>query len=72
MIAVSETDPIPIDGEPELTSTERKRLRKIIIDDDRMTWARRQSRWILVTLASVAAGGWAAYEWLRAHIVFKP
>ncbi len=68
---MSESDPIPLEGEPELGPAERLWVRKAMRDDARMTWARKQLRWILVTVASVAAAAWALFGWVRDHIVFK-
>lgn len=68
---MSESDPIPLAGEPDLEAAERLWVRKAMRDDARMTWARRQMRWILVTLSALAAGGWALFGWVRDHIVFK-
>lgn len=68
---MSESDPIPLDGSAELEESERLWVRKAMRDDARMTWARKQLRWILVTVASAAAAAWALYGWMRDHIVFK-
>ncbi len=68
---MSESDPIPLDGEPELDPAERLWVRKAMRDEARISWARKQLRWILVTAASLAAGGWALVGWVRDHIVFK-
>jgi hypothetical protein len=67
----SQSDPIPLDGEPDLVSAERLWVRKAMRDDARMSWARKQARWILVTISAAVAGGWALFGWIRDHIVFK-
>lgn len=68
---MTESDPMPLDGERELDPAERLWVRKAMRDDARMSWARKQLRWILVTAASVAVGGWAFVEWVREHIVIR-
>lgn len=68
---MSESDPVPLEGESELDAAERLWVRKAMRDDGRMTWARKQLRWLIVTAAAIGGGGWAAYEWLRDHVVLK-
>ena len=68
---MGESDPIPLDGNPELEANERLWVRKAMRDDARMSWARRKLRWILVSLSAAVAGGWALFGWMRDHIAFK-
>ena len=71
MAEVAGSDPIPLDGAPELTSAERLAVRRWLRDQERMSWARRKIRPILVVLASVIAGGGAVFGWVRDHIIFR-
>lgn len=68
---MSESDPIPLDGSPELSPAERLVLRRIIRERERMTWARKKLGWILSGVVTFVAATWAAVEWLREHVVIK-
>lgn len=68
---MAESDPIPLDGDADLTASERLALRKLIREQERLTWARKQLRWIAVSIASAVAAGWALISWVRDHVVFR-
>lgn len=68
---MSESDPIPLDGDPELDVAERLWVRKAMREEERMRWAQKKLRWVAVSVVSLAGAGWAAYEWLRAHVVLR-
>lgn len=52
------------------TDDEKKRLRKLLQDDDRATWLRKQVRVFTPWVIAVVAGVAGAVEYLRTH--WKP
>lgn len=68
-----DTDPMPLDGSAPLTAAEVKQLRRLLRDDDRATWARKQLRhlvWPLVVAVVVAI--WQAGQWVISHVQVRP
>lgn len=64
---------MPLDGQTPLTEAEVKQLRRLLRDDDRATWARRQLRhlvWPLVVAVVVAL--WQAGQWVVGHVKVHP
>lgn len=66
-----DSDPMPLDGKPDLSEQERLAIRRIIRNEARMTWARKQAVWIVSGLATVAVALVAVFDWVRQHIHFK-
>lgn len=68
-----DSDSMPLDGDAPLTPDERKHLRRLLRDDDRATWARRQLRhlvWPAVTACVFAV--WQAGQWVVNHVRVAP
>lgn len=49
------------------TELERRRLRKLLQDDDRATWLRRQVRVLTPWLFAVVGGLYGAWNYIAAH-----
>lgn len=68
-----DTDPMTLDDwrspqpQPPLSDYELKRLRKVLQDDDRATWLRRQVRvftpWLIAIVGAIAT----AVAWVQSH-----
>lgn len=67
-----DSDGIPLEGEPELTPAERLAVRRLLVADARASWARKQLRVLLPIAVACVVGLWQLFEWVRAHISFKP
>lgn len=50
---------------------ERLGLRRLLRDEARMTWARKNLKSVFIASAGALAAGWALVEWLRDHVQFK-
>jgi hypothetical protein len=62
-----DSDAVPLDGTPDLTADERKRLRKLLLDDSHATWLRKQARVWVPVLFAVVSGMIAVGSWIAAH-----
>lgn len=64
------TTPSELDA-GELTEHERQRLRKILLDQDRTTWALRQLKIFVPMFTAFIVAGWQVWAWVADHIKFK-
>lgn len=67
-----ESRPSPLDGDSPFTAEERRRLRGLLVDDDRATWARKKIAVLVPIVVSLVGGLWVAGEWVVKHITLKP
>ncbi len=67
-----ESGPMDLDGDEPLTPDERQHLRRLIRDDDRMTWARRKMRVFVPGAVAVVIGLWQCLLWIRDHVRVSP
>lgn len=65
-----DTNPMDIDADAPLSKEERAHIRRVLRDDDRATWARKQLRVLLPIAVTLAVGLWQFGEWVTRH--FKP
>lgn len=68
----SDTDSLPLDGDPELTTEERLALRKLLRDEERASWAWRQLRVLAPVAVAVVVGMWQFWDWLAKHVKVTP
>lgn len=71
MSSVDESRPTPFDGAP-LTTDEIKQLRKVLRDEDRAAWARKQLRILTPIVVAVVVGAWQLWQWISNHLSVKP
>lgn len=57
-------DPTP---QPVFTDDERRRIRKLLEDDDHATWLRKQVRVFTPWLIAVVGGVYALVNWAQSH-----
>lgn len=62
------TDVADLDGMTPLSEGELRRLRKLLLDDDRATWLRKQIRILLPVVVTAVAAIWGVWEWASKHI----
>ncbi len=67
-----ESGPAPLDGHAPFTTQEVARLRRLLVDDDRATWARKQLRIIVPLVVSVVVGAYQLWAWVERHLQIKP
>lgn len=65
---MDESRPSPLDGDTPLTAEERRRLRGLLLDDDRATWARKKLMVLVPVVVSAIVGLWQAWEFLSKHV----
>jgi len=65
------SDSMGLDGDEPLSPEERLHLRKLMRDDERLTWARRKAKVIVPALIALVIGIWQLIDWLRLHVTFK-
>lgn len=58
--------------ESEFAPSERARLRKLLMENDRAMWAWRKSKIVVPILVAIIVGTWSVIEWILRHIQFKP
>ncbi len=63
--------PMPLDSEHPFSKEEIQRLRKLLRDDDRATWARKQMRVVLPWFVSIVVGAAALIDWVSKHIKWE-
>jgi len=68
---VKDSDPMPLSGDPDLTSDERLAFRKWLRDQQRIGWLWRQLKWLGPLVAGFAAATWQVIDWASKHIHFK-
>ena len=66
-----DSDGIPFE-ESELTPGERARLRKMLTESERASWAWRRARVVVPAFVAVIAAGWASIDWVLKHLRFAP
>lgn len=62
------TDPIDLDDTP-LSPREVERLRRVLRDHDRASWAMRR---LFPALIALAVGLWQLWDWLARHVKVSP
>jgi hypothetical protein len=62
-----DTEPGQLGPQEPFTDEERRRLRKLLVDDDRATWARKQIRIFTPWLIALAGGVYAFADWIQKH-----
>jgi hypothetical protein len=63
---------MPLDGESDLTPAERRAIRAIIRETERMTWARKKLRVLAPAFVAVVVVIWQLVEWVQKHIRYTP
>lgn len=69
---MNDSDNMPLDGDTELTSVERKMLREMLREQERMSWARKKLKVLVPALVAVVVAIWQIIEWLQRHIRWNP
>jgi hypothetical protein len=63
-----DSDPIPLESDMPLTPDEIRHMRRLMLDDDRATWLRKQVKVWLPWLLTIVAGLWAFIDWVMKHV----
>jgi len=66
-----DSDDMPFD-DSEFSPEERARLRKVLVDEERSSWAWRQLRVLTPVAVAVVVGFWQAIDWMIKHLKFQP
>jgi hypothetical protein len=66
------SDNMPLDGESAFTPDERKALRAMLREQERMTWARKKLKVFVPALVAVVVATWQIVEWVQKHIRYTP
>lgn len=66
-----ESDAMPL-GDDELSPEERRALRRLLREDERMTWMRRKLKVILPAVVAAVAAAVAVWDWVVKHIRVVP
>lgn len=67
-----DTDDMVLDGEAELSATERRTLRRLILDDERATWARRRLRVLIPAVVAMVIAIYQFADWVLKHVKVTP
>lgn len=75
MNLTSESDRAPLDEwhrQLPLSEDELRRLRKLLVDEDRATWLRKQLKVIVPAMVFVLSTCYALGVWIASHFSWKP
>jgi hypothetical protein len=65
--------PIDLDNTVPLSPREVDHIRRVLRDDDRMSWLGRKLRFLVLPIAvAVATGAWQLVEWVLRHVKVTP
>jgi hypothetical protein len=64
------TAPTPLD-DGDFDRIERQRLRQILVDQDRTSWAIRQLKIFVPMLTAFVVAGYQVWDWVATHIKFS-
>ena len=67
-----DSGPMDLDGDQPLTADERRHLRRLLRDDDHLTWVRRKLRVFVPAAVAVVVAVWQLWTWVRDHIRLAP
>lgn len=67
-----ESGPAPLDGNPQLTPDEVHRLRRLLLEADRTTWAAKKLRVLIPLGVSLVVGLFQIWSWVEKHLTIKP
>jgi uncharacterized membrane protein len=65
---IDSSDRVPLDGHDELSAAERKALREMLREAERMSWARKKMRVIVPIGVAAVVAIWQVVEWVSKHI----
>lgn len=69
---IDDSSPAKFDDHNPFTPDEVRRLRKLLTDDDRATWARKQLRIIVPLLVTILVGAYNLWAWIERHLKITP
>lgn len=69
---IDDSSPAKFDDYNPFTPDEVRRLRKLLTDDDRATWARKQLRIIVPLLVTILVGAYNLWAWIERHLKITP